>query len=78
MSQVCYVQNLITFSKYRVRPECKLKGKAKRKVPGWWEAQGKAARNDLPKDVLQMETIISLSHFSTYSASASKNDSLQN
>lgn len=42
MSQVCYVQNLITFSKYRVRPECKLKGKAKRKVPGWWGGRLKA------------------------------------
>lgn len=33
-----------------------------------WEVQGKAARNDLPENELQMETIISLSDFSMYSA----------
>lgn len=40
------------------------------------EAQGKAPRNDLPKNVLQMAEIILLSDFSRYAASASKNDSL--
>lgn len=33
-----------------------------------WEVQDKAARNDLPENELQMETIISLSDFSMHSA----------
>jgi hypothetical protein len=36
-----------------------------------WEVYGEVARNGPPKNVLQMETIISLSAFSKDAASAS-------